>query len=48
MASALLKEMGMMESRVNRWKGTADEANSLREKAQSLNSLLDQKVYSYS
>ncbi|CAA2954782.1 E3 ubiquitin- ligase BRE1-like 2 [Olea europaea subsp. europaea] len=44
MASALLKEMGMMESRVNRWKGTADEANSLREKAQSLNSLLDQKT----
>ncbi|CAI9774463.1 unnamed protein product [Fraxinus pennsylvanica] len=44
MASALLKEMGMMESRVNRWKGTADEANSLREKAQSLNSLLDRKT----
>ncbi|KAL2557128.1 E3 ubiquitin-protein ligase [Forsythia ovata] len=44
MASALLKEMGMMESRVNRWKGTAEEAHSLREKAQSLNSLLDRKT----
>lgn len=44
MASALTKEMGMMESQLNRWKRTADEALSLREKAQSLSALLDVKV----
>lgn len=36
MASALSKEMGMMEAQLNRWKETADEALSLREKAVSL------------
>ncbi|KAK4440456.1 E3 ubiquitin-protein ligase BRE1-like 2 [Sesamum alatum] len=44
MASALSKEMGMMESQLNKWKNTADEATSLREKAQSLSALLDVKT----
>ncbi|KAI3450877.1 hypothetical protein Pfo_007542 [Paulownia fortunei] len=44
MASALSKEMAMMESQLNRWKETADEALSLREKAQSLSALLDIKT----
>ncbi|KAG6433183.1 hypothetical protein SASPL_104791 [Salvia splendens] len=44
MASALTKEMGMMESQLNKWKITADEALSLREKAQSLSALLDVKT----
>ncbi|XP_057785578.1 E3 ubiquitin-protein ligase BRE1-like 2 [Salvia miltiorrhiza] len=44
MASALTKEMGMMESQLNKWKRTADEALSLREKAQSLGALLDVKT----
>lgn len=44
MASALTREMGMMESQLNKWKGTADEALSLREKAQSLSALLDAKT----
>ncbi|KAK6141284.1 hypothetical protein DH2020_024968 [Rehmannia glutinosa] len=44
MASALSKEMAMMESQLNRWKETADEALSLREKAQSLSALLDVKT----
>ncbi|KAH6829801.1 histone mono-ubiquitination 2 [Perilla frutescens var. hirtella] len=44
MASALTREMGMMESQLNKWKGTADEALSLREKAQSLSALLDVKT----
>ncbi|GFP96126.1 E3 ubiquitin-protein ligase bre1-like 2 [Phtheirospermum japonicum] len=43
MASALSKEMTMMENQLNRWKGTADEALSLREKAKSLNALVDIK-----
>lgn len=47
MASALTKEMGMMESQLNKWKITADEALSLREKAQSLSALLDVKVTFY-
>ncbi|KAL7116262.1 hypothetical protein ACP275_04G231700 [Erythranthe tilingii] len=44
MASALSKEIAMMESQLNRWKQTADEALSLREKAQSLSALLDAKT----
>ncbi|KAL3615914.1 hypothetical protein CASFOL_040208 [Castilleja foliolosa] len=44
MASALSKEMTMMESQFNRWKGTADEALSLREKAKSLSALVDVKT----
>ncbi|KAL0436140.1 UNVERIFIED_CONTAM: E3 ubiquitin-protein ligase BRE1-like 2 [Sesamum radiatum] len=44
MASALSKEMEMMESQLNKWKNTADEAMSLREKAQSLSALLDVKT----
>lgn len=44
MTSALSKEIGMMESQLNRWKQTADEALSLREKAQSLSALLEAKV----
>lgn len=47
MASALTREMRMMESQLNKWKGTADEALSLREKAQSLSALLDVKVAFY-
>lgn len=45
MASALSKEMGMMEAQLNRWKETADEALSLREKAVSLKVSLSAKVY---
>lgn len=45
MASALSKEMGMMEAQLNRWKETADEALSLREKAVSLKVSLSTKVY---
>lgn len=44
MASALSKEMGMMESQLNRWKETADEALSLREKAVSLKVSLSTKT----
>ncbi|KAL8529090.1 hypothetical protein ACS0TY_006526 [Phlomoides rotata] len=44
MASALTKELGMTENQLNRWKRTADEALSLREKAQSLSALLDAKT----
>lgn len=47
MASALSKEMGMMESQLNRWKETAHEALSLREEAQSLKALLNKKVLSH-
>ncbi|KAK9224369.1 hypothetical protein WN943_009402 [Citrus x changshan-huyou] len=43
MASALSKEMGMMEAQLNRWKETADEALSLREKAVSLKVSLSAK-----
>lgn len=44
MASALSKEMGMMESQVKRWKDTAHEAVALREEAQSIEALLRNKV----
>ncbi|PIN10960.1 E3 ubiquitin ligase involved in syntaxin degradation [Handroanthus impetiginosus] len=44
MSSALSKEMGMMESQLKRWEKTAEEAVSLREKAQSLSALLDVKT----
>lgn len=44
MASALSKEMGLMEAQLNRWKETAHEAVSLREEAQSLKDLLSRKV----
>lgn len=44
MASALSKEMGMMESQLNRWKETAHEALSLREQVQSLKALLNKKT----
>ena len=47
MASALSKEMGMMESQLNRWKETAHEALSLREQVQSLKALLNKKVLSH-
>lgn len=47
MASALSKEMEMMESQLNRWKETACEALSLREESQSLRALLARKVPSY-
>lgn len=47
MASALSKEMEMMESQLNRWKETAREALSLREESQSLRALLARKVPSY-
>lgn len=45
MASALSKEMGMMEAQLNRWKETANEALSLREKTVSLKVSLSTKVY---
>ncbi|XP_028794686.1 E3 ubiquitin-protein ligase BRE1-like 2 [Neltuma alba] len=44
MASALSKEMGMMEAQLKRWKDAAHEAVSLREKAHSLRSLLNGKT----
>ncbi|KAM7523180.1 hypothetical protein LguiA_013082 [Lonicera macranthoides] len=44
MASALSKEIGMMEAQLNRWKETAHEALSLREEAQSLKALLGRKT----
>ncbi|KAK9273851.1 hypothetical protein L1049_018663 [Liquidambar formosana] len=44
MASALSKEMGMMEAQLNRWKETAHEALSLREEVQSLKALLSTKT----
>ncbi|THF96496.1 hypothetical protein TEA_002517 [Camellia sinensis var. sinensis] len=44
MASALSKEMGMMEAQLNRWKETAHEALSLREEAQTLEALLGEKT----
>ncbi|KAL6567112.1 hypothetical protein OROMI_015516 [Orobanche minor] len=44
MASALSKEMAMMESRMNKWRKTADEALSLREKAKSLSAVVDAKT----
>ncbi|XP_051113494.1 E3 ubiquitin-protein ligase BRE1-like 2 isoform X2 [Andrographis paniculata] len=44
MSSALSKEMEMMETQLHKWKNTADEALSLREKAHSLNALLNVKT----
>ena len=44
MASALSKEMGMMEAQLNRWKETAEESLSLHEEVQSLKALVDSKV----
>ncbi|OVA20693.1 hypothetical protein BVC80_881g49 [Macleaya cordata] len=44
MASALSKEMGMMEAQLNRCKETAHEALSLREEAHSLKALLSKKT----
>lgn len=48
MASALSKEMGMMEAQLNRWKETAHEAISLHEEAQALKALLSNKVFTLS
>lgn len=47
MASALSKEIGMMEAQLKRWKETAHEALSLREQAQSLKAQLNRKVLSH-
>ncbi|XP_062172498.1 E3 ubiquitin-protein ligase BRE1-like 2 isoform X2 [Alnus glutinosa] len=44
MASALSKEIGMMEAQLKRWKETAHEALSLREEAQSLKAQLNRKT----
>ncbi|XP_012093331.1 E3 ubiquitin-protein ligase BRE1-like 2 isoform X2 [Jatropha curcas] len=44
MAAALSKEMGMMEAQLNRWKQTAHEALSLREKSESLRASLTEKT----
>ncbi|XP_027180754.1 E3 ubiquitin-protein ligase BRE1-like 2 isoform X1 [Coffea eugenioides] len=44
MASALSKEMGMMEAQLNRWKETAEESLSLHEEVQSLKALVDSKT----
>ncbi|XP_068485528.1 E3 ubiquitin-protein ligase BRE1-like 2 isoform X2 [Phaseolus vulgaris] len=44
MASALSKEMGMMEAQLKRWKDAAHEAVSLREKAHSLREVLNMKT----
>ncbi|KAJ6713454.1 E3 UBIQUITIN-PROTEIN LIGASE BRE1 [Salix purpurea] len=44
MASALSKEMCMMEAQLNRWKQTAHEAVSLHEESKSLKALLNEKT----
>ncbi|KAK3030124.1 hypothetical protein RJ639_038873 [Escallonia herrerae] len=44
MASALSKEMDIMEAQLNRWKETAHEALALRKEAQSLKALLEIKT----
>ncbi|KAL2317031.1 hypothetical protein Fmac_030907 [Flemingia macrophylla] len=44
MASALSKEMGMMEAQLKRWKDAAHEAVSLREKTHSLRQALGMKT----
>ncbi|KAK7385822.1 hypothetical protein VNO78_31718 [Psophocarpus tetragonolobus] len=44
MASALSKEMGMMEAQLKRWKDAAHEAVSLREKTHSLREVLSIKT----
>lgn len=43
MASALSKEMGMMESQLKRWKETGHEAVTVREKVQALEASLIEK-----
>lgn len=48
MASSLSKEMGMMEAQLKRWKETAHETLSLRDKAQSLKASLITKVHFHS
>lgn len=45
MASALSKEMEMMEAQLNRWKETAHEASSLCEESKSLEALLSTKTH---
>ncbi|KAB2616974.1 E3 ubiquitin-protein ligase BRE1-like 2 [Pyrus ussuriensis x Pyrus communis] len=44
MASSLSKEMGMVETQLKRWKETAHETLSLRDKAQSLKASLSTKT----
>ncbi|KZV21074.1 hypothetical protein F511_37025 [Dorcoceras hygrometricum] len=44
MSSALSKEMGMMETQLNKWTKTAEEALILHEKAQTLSALLESKT----
>lgn len=44
MASSLSKELEMVDGQLKRWKETAHETHSLREKAQSLRTLLSEKV----
>ncbi|WCJ32437.1 E3 ubiquitin-protein ligase BRE1-like 2 [Euphorbia peplus] len=44
MATALSKEMGMMEAQMNRWKETACEALSLRQQSESLRVSLSEKT----
>ncbi|XP_039066401.1 E3 ubiquitin-protein ligase BRE1-like 2 isoform X2 [Hibiscus syriacus] len=44
MASALSKEMGMLEAQLNRWKEIAHEAISLLEEVQTLKALLSDKT----
>ncbi|KAK1376726.1 hypothetical protein POM88_032919 [Heracleum sosnowskyi] len=44
MSSAFSKELGLMESQLTRWKEIADEVLSLRENAQSLKALLNEKT----
>lgn len=44
MASALSKEMGMVEAQLNRWKDIAQEALSLRGEAESQKALLNRKT----
>lgn len=47
MASALTKEMEMMEAQLNRSKESACEVVALREEADSLRTALDSKVLTY-
>lgn len=45
MAAALSNELGMMENQLSRSKDAASEALALREQAESLRSLVAEKVY---
>lgn len=45
MASALSKEIGMVEAQLNRWQDIAQEALSLRGEAESQKALLNEKVF---